>query len=258
MDNGLTLGSLFDGIGGFPLAAEIMGITPVWAAEIEPFAVAVTKQRFPDMLHLGSVTDIDGAKIPPVDIISFGSPCQDLSVAGKRAGLDGERSGLFTEAVKIIYEMRKATNGLYPTFIIWENVPGAFNSNKGGDFRTVLEQITKTDIPMPTSGRWANAGVVRGGGICAAWRLLDAQYWGVPQRRKRIYLIGSFGNNSAEEILFERDSVRRYLAPRGKTRSGITADIETGASKSDSYIFDARGNEGGGNSPDDGGRPLRA
>lgn len=164
MDNGiLTLGSLFDGIGGFPFAATIAGIKPIWAAEIDPACVAVTKTRFPDMEHLGSVTDIDGAKITPVDIITFGSPCQDLSVAGKRTGLDGERSGLFKEAIRIIYEMRLATNGKYPTFIIWENVPGAFSSNKGRDFRTVLEEITKTDIPMPTSGKWATAGVVRGG-----------------------------------------------------------------------------------------------
>lgn len=160
----LTLGSLFDGIGGFPLAAELAGIKPVWAAEIDPFCVAVTKKRFPEIEHLGSVTEIDGTKIKPVDIITFGSPCQDLSTAGKRAGLAGERSGLFLEAVRIIYEMRSATNGKYPTFILWENVPGAFSSNQRRDFRTVLEELTKTDIPMPGSGRWATAGVVRGGG----------------------------------------------------------------------------------------------
>lgn len=126
MDNGiLTLGSLFDGIGGFPFTATIAGIKPIWASEIDPACVAVTKNRFPDMEHLGSVTDIDGAKIPPVDIITFGSPCQDLSVAGKQAGLDGERSGLFKEAIRIIYEMRSATNGKYPNFIVWENVPYA-------------------------------------------------------------------------------------------------------------------------------------
>lgn len=246
MDNGvLTLGSLFDGIGGFPFAATIAGIKPIWAAEIDPACVAVTKNRFPDMEHLGSVTDINGAEIPPVDIITFGSPCQDLSVAGKQAGLDGERSGLFKEAIRIIYEMRIATNGKYPTFIIWENVPGAFSSNKGRDFRTVLEEITKTDIPMPTSGKWATAGVVRGGAICAAWRQLDAQYWGVPQRRKRIYLIGSFGSNSAEEILFERDSVCRYLTQSGTARKGFAGDTE-GSVVVSSECFDARGNGGDG------------
>ena len=255
MDNGiLTLGSLFDGIGGFPFAATIVGIKPIWAAEIDPACVAVTKNRFPDMEHLGSVTDIDGAKITPVDIITFGSPCQDLSVAGKQAGLDGERSGLFKEAIRIIYEMRLATNGKYPTFIIWENVPGAFSSNKGRDFRTVLEEITKTDIPMPTSGKWAAAGVVRSVGICAAWRQLDAQYWGVPQRRKRIYLIGSFGSNSAEEILFERDRVRRYLTPSGTAWKGIAANTE-GSVVVGSECFDARGNGGGGGNSDNDGRP---
>lgn len=243
MDNGiLTLGSLFDGIGGFPFAATIAGIKPIWASEIDPACVAVTKNRFPDMEHLGSVTDIDGAKIPPVDIITFGSPCQDLSVAGKQAGLDGERSGLFKEAIRIIYEMRSATNGKYPNFIVWENVPGAFSSNKGRDFRTVLEEITKTDIPMPSSGKWATAGVVRGGAICAAWRQLDAQYWGVPQRRKRIYLVGSFGSDCAEKILFECDSVRGYLAPRRTTRERTAAVAERSVNVG-SECFDAIGYE---------------
>lgn len=229
----LTLGSLFDGIGGFPLAAELAGIKPVWAAEIDPFCVAVTKKRFPEMEHLGSVTEIDGTKIKPVDIITFGSPCQDLSTAGKRAGLAGERSGLFLEAVRIIYEMRSATNGEYPTFILWENVPGAFSSNQRRDFRTVLEELTKTDIPMPGSGRWATAGVVRGGELCVAWRQLDAQYWGVPQRRKRIYLVGSFGSQSPEEILFKRDCVRGYLTQSGNQREGITGSSEESIGTSD-------------------------
>ena len=249
MDNGvLTLGSLFDGIGGFPFAATIAGIKPIWAAEIDPACVAVTKNHFPDMEHLGSVTDIDGTKITPVDIITFGSPCQDLSVAGKQAGLDGERSGLFKEAIRIIYEMRSATNGKYPNFIVWENVPGAFSSNKGRDFRTVLEEITKTDIPMPSSGKWATAGVVRGGEICAAWRQLDAQYWGVPQRRKRIYLVGSFGSDCAEKILFERDSVRGYLAPSGTARKRTTAVAERSVNVG-GECFDARGNGGDGVAP---------
>lgn len=239
----LTLGSLFDGIGGFPFAASIVGIKPVWAAEIDPACVAVTKNRFPNMEHLGSVTEINGADITPVDIIAFGSPCQDLSIAGNKAGLDGERSGLFKEAVRIIYEMRIATNGKYPTFIIWENVPGAFSSNKGRDFRTVLSEITKTDIPMPASGKWATAGVVRSAEINVAWRQLDAQYWGVPQRRKRIYLVGSFGSNSAEEILFERDSVRGYLTPSKAAREKIADDTERSVVVR-SQCFDARGNGG--------------
>lgn len=244
----ITLGSLFDGIGGFPLCAVISGIEPIWAAEIEPACVAVTKQHFPNMQHYGDVSKINGAKIPPVDIITFGSPCQDLSVAGNRAGLDGKRSGLFSEAIRIIYEMREATDGKYPTFIVWENVPGAFSSHNGHDFQTVLSQITKTDIPMPASGKWANAGVVRGGRICAAWRLLDAQYWGVPQRRKRIYIIGSFGSNSAEEILFKCDSVQRYLAPSRAQEQEIAADTGTGV-KCSNYIFDCRGNGNGRTAP---------
>ncbi len=245
----ITLGSLFDGIGGFPFAASLVGIRPVWAAEIDPSCVAVTRYHFPDMEHLGSVTEINGSEIPPVDIITFGSPCQDLSVAGNRAGLDGEKSGLFREAVRIIYEMRSATNGKYPAFIVWENVPGAFSSHKGRDFRTVLEEITQTDIPMPASGKWASAGVVRSERICAAWRQLDAQYWGVPQRRKRIYLIGSFGSNRAEEILFERDSVQRYLTPRGTQRKGTEADPEGGAGTADTYIYNAQGNGDGRTAP---------
>lgn len=236
-----TLGSLFDGIGGFPLAAALSGITPVWAAEINPACVAVTRRHFPDMLHFGDVSEIDGAKIPPVDIITFGSPCQDLSVAGKRAGLDGARSGLFTEAIRIIYEMREATHGVYPTFLVWENVPGAFSSNNKRDFQTVLREITKTDIPMPESGRWANAGVVRSGGICVAWRVLDAQYWGVPQRRKRIYLVGSFGDDSAAQILFKPDRVRRYLAPREAAGKGTAADPDGSAYA----VYDARRNGDG-------------
>lgn len=247
----ITLGSLFDGIGGFPLCAALSGVTPLWAAEIDPACIAVTQQHFPDMKHIGDISQIDGAEIPPVDIITFGSPCQDVSVAGKRAGIKHEdngddettRSGLFFESIRIIYEMRRATNGKYPTFVVWENVPGAFNSHNGNDFRTVLEEITKTDIPMPATGKWANAGVVRGSAICAAWRLLDAQYWGVPQRRKRIYLVGSFGGNCAEEILFKRDSVRRYLAPRGTQGQAASRDIGTGVEDCN-YIFDCRGNGG--------------
>lgn len=263
MQHQLTLGSLFDGIGGFPFAGEIAGIKPVWAAEVEPLCVAVTKRHFPDMLHFGDVSKLNGADLPPVDIITFGSPCQDLSVAGERKGLqhkkngDGEttRSGLFFDAVRIIYEMREATNGLYPTFIVWENVPGAFTSHSGRDFRTVLEEITQTDIPMPRSGKWTNAGVVRSERICAAWRVLDAQYWGVPQRRKRIFLVGSFGTDSAEKISFNRDSVRGYLTPRRETRKNTETDIRKGTPKRDSagdvntVVFDARGNGDGNIAP---------
>lgn len=221
----LTLGSLFDGIGGFPLAAQRCGIRTLWASEIEPNCISITKTHFPEIRHLGSITEIDGGKIPPVDIISFGSPCQDLSVAGTQKGLSGERSGLFREAIRIIYEMRAATNGLYPAIILWENVPGAFNSNHGKDFRTVLEKITKARISMPDSGKWARAGMVRISGVDIAWRQLDAQYWGIPQRRKRIFLVADFRGQRATEILFKCESLLGYSEKSGKERETIATTI---------------------------------
>ena len=169
------------------------------------------------MKHLGDITKIRGDKIEPVDCITFGSPCQDLSIAGRRAGLAGERSGLFMEAVRIIKEMRSSTNGLYPTFAVWENVPGAFSSNGGEDFRAVLEELARVEqpdasIPRPSGrgGRWNKAGAIAGNGWSLAWRQLDAQYWGVPQRRKRIALVADFGGQRASEILFERTSLSRH------------------------------------------------
>ena len=204
---GLTLGSLFDGIAGFPLAAATMGIKTIWTSEIEENCIDIAARHFPEAKQLGDITKLNGADIDPVDIISFGSPCQNLSTAGNQRGLDGEKSQLFFEAIRIVYEMRGATNGKYPKYIIWENVEGAFSSNKGQDFRRVLEEVTKTYIPMPNSGRWAAAGMVRSSGGSTAWRMLDAQYWGVPQRRKRIYLVHSFGNERAGQILFECESV---------------------------------------------------
>lgn len=154
----MKLGSLFDGIGGWPLAAVRNGIEPVWASEIERFPIEVTKVRFPEMKHLGSVTDIKGDEVEPVDIITSGSPCQDLSIAGGRKGLEGGRSGLFFESVRVVREMRAATGGKLPRFYVWENVPGAFSSNKGRDFCAVLSALTETDVPMPASGRWAGGG----------------------------------------------------------------------------------------------------
>lgn len=240
-DTTLTLGSLFDGIAGFPLAAAQNGIKTVWASEIEPNCVEIVKKHFPDIEHLGDITKINGGKIKPVDIISFGSPCQNLSTAGNQKGLDGEKSILFFEAIRIIYEMRGATNGQYPKYIIWENVAGAFTSNKGQDFRRVLEEITKTYIPMPNSRKWASAGMVRSGGSSTAWRQLDAQYWGVPQRRKRIYLVHDFAGDSAGQILFECESVLGYTA-QGRTERtnaarGAGSSAETaGAGKAAGFI----------------------
>lgn len=216
MEKEMTLGSLFDGIAGFPLAAAQNGIKTIWASEIVGDCIDIVKKHFPEIQHLGDITKINGEEIPPVDIISFGSPCQNLSTAGNQKGLDGEKSQLFFEAIRIIYEMRGATNGKYPKYIIWENVAGAFSSNKGQDFRRVLEEITKTYIPMPNSRRWATSGMVRSAAGSTAWRQLDAQYWGVPQRRKRIYLVHNFNGERAPEILFECESVLGYTA-QGRT-----------------------------------------
>ena len=236
----LTLGSLFDGIGGFCYAAGIPSgidtgctIKPLWAAEVELNCIDITRYRFKDVMHVGSVTELKGDEIQPVDIITFGSPCQDLSIAGKRKGLKGNRSGLFTHAIRIIREMRLATNGKYPTFIIWENVPGAFSSNNGEDFRAVLEKVTNANIPMPASGKWATAGMVRGGEVDTAWRVLDAQYWGVPQRRKRIYLIGDFGGQRAGEILFKSESVLGYT-PKSKEQRAEAAGQSTNSLRTES------------------------
>lgn len=194
----------------------------------------ISAKHFPEMKQLGDITKLSGAEIPPVDIISFGSPCQNLSVAGNGKGLAGEESGLFYEAVRIIDEMRGATNGEYPKYIVWENVAGAFSSNKGNDFRRVLEEITKASVPMPTSGKWAKAGLVRSGGGTTAWRQLDAQYWGVPQRRKRIYLVHDFRTGRAGQILFERESVLGYAGAGREHEKGYARQVKNCTSGSDS------------------------
>ena len=226
----LTLGSLFDGIGGFPYAASFYGIRPLWASEIVPECVSVTKKHFPDMEHVGDITKLHGGKLPPVDIITFGSPCQDLSVAsGKRLGLAGERSGLFLEAIRIIREMQEATNGEYPKFALWENVPGALSSSSRRDFKAVLEAFADAEVPMPGSGRWANAGMVRGRGVDLAWCVYDAQYFGTAQRRRRIFLIADFRGTRAGEILFVPKSLSGYFAAGGTPRQGAAAYAQAGA-----------------------------
>ena len=215
MNKTLTLGSLFDGSGTFPMAGILSGITPVWASEIEPFPIAVTQKRLPFMKHYGDISKLNGADLPPVDIITFGSPCTDLSVAGKRAGIQAERSGLFFEAIRIIKEMRCKTNGEYPKYIVWENVPGAFSSGGGEDFRCVLEEICKIadeSVAVPKPAKWHNAGEIMAGHYSVAYRLFDAQYWGVPQRRKRIYLVADFTGECAGKILFESEGVSGYSA----------------------------------------------
>ncbi len=224
----MLLGSHFDGISAFPYAASFYGIKAIWATEIEPFPVAVSKHHFPHVRHYGDISRVNGAELEPVDIITFGSPCQDMSVAGKREGLYGERSGLFMEAVRTIREMREATNGAYPRYAIWENVPGAFSSNKGHDFRAVLEEITEAEIPMPQSGKWATAGMVRGNGRSVAWRVLDAQYWGVPQRRRRIFLVADFRGQCAPEILFEPEGMCWNTSESRKARQEAAAGAGDG------------------------------
>ena len=235
MNQKLTLGSLFDGSGGFPLGGLLSGITPVWASEIEPFPIRVTTKRLPFMKHYGDISTMDGGKIEPVDIITFGSPCTDMSVAGKRAGLEGQQSVLFYQAIRIIKEMRSATNGKYPRYIVWENVPGAFSSNGGEDFKAVLEAVIgiaepDTEVPMPEKGRWPYADAYLGDGFSVAYRTLDAQYWGVPQRRRRIYLVADFAGRSAPDILFKSEGLSRYSSESFRAWKGTAcrASLRTG------------------------------
>ena len=251
----MKLGSLFDGSGGFPLAGAINGIEPVWASEIEPFPIKVTKTRFPRMVHLGDVTKIDGAAIEKVDVITFGSPCQDLSVAGAQKGIhEGARSSLFFEAVRIIKEMRDSDRAtgrtdqrIRPRFAVWENVPGAFSSNGGADFQAVLQAFAKIADPgafIPRSAKWNKPGCIVGDGWSIAWRIMDAQHWGktvydrddgnvlshgTPQRRRRIYLVADFASERAGEILFEREGVSGDIEQGREARQGTAGDVERGA-----------------------------
>lgn len=245
MGNKITMGSIFSGSGGFELAGQMSGIIPVWASEIEPFPILVTTTHFPDMEHFGDIKKMNGGLIPKVDIITGGSPCQDMSIAGKREGLDGSRSNLFREQIRIVKEMRESDKAdgrtgkeVRPRFMVWENVPGAFSSNKGEDFRCVLEEIcqvadAEVSIPRPPKGKWGGQGTIVGDGYSVSWRTLDAQYWGVPQRRKRIYLVADFGGGTAPEILFEQDSLRGDTKESSKERKDTAAGAEDGSYKSD-------------------------
>ena len=247
MNKTLTLGSLFDGSGTFPMAGILSGITPVWASEIEPFPIAVTRKRLPFMKHYGDISKLNGSELPPVDIITFGSPCTDLSLAGKRAGIQAERSGLFFEAIRIIKEMRCKTNGEYPKYIVWENVPGAFSSGDGEDFRCVLEEICKIadeSAVIPKPAKWHNAGEILAGHYSVAYRLFDAQYWGVPQRRKRIYLVADFTGECAGKILFESEGVSGYSAEsfRAWQRTAGSTEDCVGATVNEICLNDQGGN----------------
>ena len=240
--NTLTLGSLFDGSGGFPLGGLLAGVTPVWASEIEPFPIRVTTRRFPSMKHYGDISQMDGRKIEPVDIITFGSPCTDMSIAGKRAGLDGAQSSLFYQAIRIIKEMRCATNGEYPRWICWENVVGAFSSNRGLDFKAVLEAVIGiiepgAEVPMPEKDRWPYADIYMGERWSVAYRTFDAQHWGVPQRRRRVYLVGDLAGQCAGQVLFESEGLSGYSAEgfRAWQRAARNPAAGLGAAGFDGY-----------------------
>lgn len=209
------------------------------------------------MRHLGDITMLNGAEIEPVDVITGGSPCQDLSVAGKRAGLSGERSGLFMEQIRIIKEMRDAdvcrgrTGQLIrPRFLVWETVVGALSSNKGSDFQAVLSEIIRIaepdapDVPLPAK-RWPMADAYFGDGWSVAYRVHDAQFWGVPQRRRRIALVADFSGHAAPEILFEREGVSGYLEPGGAAREETAGGAGGGAGEAVSFQERA-GKPGGG------------
>lgn len=231
----MTLGSLFDGSGGFPLGGILAGIEPKWSSEIEPFPVLVTHKRLPGIKHYGDVSSLSGAELPPVDIITFGSPCQDLSIAGKRAGIhDGDRSNLFFQAIRIIKEMRDATNGRYPRYCVWENVPGAFSSHGGDDFKAVLEAVIGIkeegiEVPSPENHRWPKSDVYLGNGWSVAYRVFDAQYWGVPQRRARIYLVADLAGGSAGEVLFKSEGVSGYTPQGFRAWQGAAGGAEESA-----------------------------
>lgn len=243
MKQEITMGSLFSGSGGFELAGSIFGIRPIWASEIEPFPILVTTKNFPEMKHLGDINKLNGADLEPVTIIAGGSPCQDMSIAGKREGLDGSRSNLFREQIRIVKEMRESDRAagrtgkqIRPRYMVWENVPGAYSSNKGEDFQCVLEEICQisegnVSIPRPPKNKWGGQGAIMGDRYSVAWRTLDAQYWGVPQRRKRIYLVADFGGDTAPEILFVREGLSGNFAESREAWQRTAGDIKTGTHK---------------------------
>lgn len=263
MSKQLTLGSLFDGIGGFPYAGSFFGIKPVWASEIEVAPIRITKRHFPDMEHLGDILQIHGDKIPPVDIITGGSPCTSLSVAGKQAGINLQcpkckhienpysgiticpecgsdlsltESGLFLHQIRIIQEMREATNGKYPKILVWENVSAAISSNNGEDFHCVLKELIGLmgdELPTTRPEKWTATGEIMADTYSVAWRTFDAQYWGVPQRRKRIFLVMDFGGQRARDILFKQESLRRHSPESKYPWESFARQAEIGTGSSD-------------------------
>ena len=266
----ITMGNFFSGSGTWELAAKMCGIEVLFESEIEPFPVELEAKRFPEAIRLGDISKVNGAEIPPVDILTNSSPCQDLSVAGKRAGLDGERSGLFLEVVRITKEMRnadrlrsgRATEYLRPRFWCWENVPGALSSAGGADFRSVLEEtigIVEPEVHVSQPKKWGKNGIVDGDNWQLAWRIMDAQYYGVAQRRRRLYLVLDTFGHRAGEILFERESVSWNFAEIAETwqrtslgledRIGIASRIISGELRTDSGTLEVA--ESGSNSGND-------
>lgn len=241
-----TSGSLFSGVGGWDRAVEMCGGETKWFSEIEPYPIAVFHSHFPEAKWVGDISKVNVDNLEPVDVITFSSPCQNLSIAGNGKGLSGSESGLFHEAIRVAKEMR-AKYGK-PRFVIWENVTGAFSSNKGEDFRVVIEElcrIKQPEVSIPKPDKWQQAGCVLGDGYSIAWRTFDAQYWGVAQRRKRIYLVADFGGDSAGEVLFERKGLSRDFktgkrAEQGSTRSSTNCVGETICYSVENYGNDSR------------------
>ena len=239
-DDKITLGSLFDGLGGWQIAAIRNGVVPIWSSEVEKFPLALTKERFPKTKQVGDIIKLKGSELEPVDIITFGSPCQNLSVSGNRKGLKGEKSSIFGEAVRLIFEMREKTGGEYPKYAVWENVCGAFSSNGGMDFREILRQLSKTEVPMPRSGKWSRAGMVRGRLCNILWRVLDAQFFGVPQHRERIFLIVDYTKRGyTNEILFESEGMQRHLTESKENKEEITRGVEKSFNNTSTLGFDS-------------------
>lgn len=259
MTGELTLGSLFDGSGGFPLGGLLAGIRPVWSSEIEPFAIRVTTKRLPFVKHYGDIRTLKGDELEPVDIITMGSPCQDISIAGRREGLAGSRSGLFYEGIRIAEEMRRATHGSKPRYIVWENVYGAFSSNGGADFAAVLAAfagLAGEAVAAPRPQKWTGAGELVGDHFSVAWRLLDAQYWGVPQRRRRVYLVVDLAGGRAGKVLFDSEGVSGYSPQGFRSWQRTATAAQSGAGAAGGTLSDTpktlqirAGCEGGGKGP---------
>ncbi len=225
----MRVASLFSGVGGFDLGFDSAGFTTVGQCEIDQYARSVLSRHWPGVPVHDDIGTLRGDAFGPAEVVAWGSPCQDLSVAGLRRGLVGERSNLFIEGMRFIEEMQEASGGRYPRFSVWENVPGALTSNGGRDFQAVLSAFMATEVPMPRSGKWANAGVVRGERRSVAWRVLDSQYFGLAQRRKRVFVVTDLDGQCASEILFEREGMSRHIDSRWEARPDVAADPRSGA-----------------------------